>query len=144
MDVPREKSPDIAKKYEKEAVRVAYSTIYEAAGGGPAIRDLVERFYPKVQEHPLLAPLFPEDIRPVMEKQYQFLTQFFGGPSLYSDLHGHPMMRGRHLPFPITKERADAWLDCMRRALEETSLPPELQQIMLDRLSGPAYHFVNS
>jgi len=121
-----------------------FNTIYEAAGGAPAIREIVEKFYPKVQAHPLLAPLFPEDIRPVMEKQYQFLTQFFGGPPLYSDEHGHPMMRARHLPFPITKERADAWLDCMRRALTETSLPEELQALMLERLSGPAYHFVNS
>ncbi|MGG1312223.1 globin [Cohnella laeviribosi] len=121
-----------------------FNTIYEAAGGAPAIREIVEKFYPKVQAHPLLAPLFPEDIRPVMEKQYQFLTQFFGGPPLYSDEHGHPMMRARHLPFPITKERADAWLDCMRRALSETSLPVELQALMLERLSGPAYHFVNS
>ncbi|WP_019005594.1 globin [Cohnella laeviribosi] len=121
-----------------------FNTIYEAAGGAPAIREIVEKFYPKVQAHPLLAPLFPEDIRPVMEKQYQFLTQFFGGPPLYSDEHGHPMMRARHLPFPITKERADAWLDCMRRALSETSLPEELQALMLERLSGPAYHFVNS
>lgn len=122
----------------------SYNTIYEAAGGAPAIRDLVERFYPKVQAHPLLAPIFPEDIRPVMEKQYQFLTQFFGGPSLYSDEHVHPMMRARHMPFPITQERADAWLDCMRRALAETELPEELQALMLERLSGPAYHFVNS
>lgn len=123
---------------------MSYATIYEAAGGAPTIRDLVEKFYPKVQEHPLLAPLFPEDIRPVMEKQYQFLTQFFGGPPLYSDAHGHPMMRARHLPFPITRERAEAWLDCMRRALAETELPADLQEIMLERLSGPAFHFVNS
>ncbi|THF82636.1 globin domain-containing protein [Cohnella fermenti] len=123
---------------------MSYQTIYEAAGGAPAIREIVDRFYPKVQAHPLLAPLFPEDIRPVQEKQYEFLTQFFGGPSLYSDKHGHPMMRGRHLAFPVTTERAEAWLDCMRRALEETSLPPELQEIILNRLSGPAHHFVNS
>ncbi|MBB6632803.1 globin [Cohnella thailandensis] len=123
---------------------MSYTTIYEAAGGAPAIREIVERFYPKVQAHPLLAPLFPADIRPVQEKQYEFLTQFFGGPSLYSDKHGHPMMRGRHLPFPITTERAEAWLDCMRRALAETDLTPELQEIILDRLSGPAHHFVNS
>lgn len=55
----------------------SHSTIYEALGGAEAIRDLVNRFYPKVQAHPLLGPLFPEDIFPVMEKQILFLTQFF-------------------------------------------------------------------
>lgn len=122
----------------------AYNNIYDAIGGAPAVRRLVEAFYPRIQAHPLLSPLFPEDITPVMEKQYMFLTQFFGGPSLYSDRHGHPMMRARHLPFPITKERADAWLGCMRGALAESGLPEELQTLVLERLSGPAYHFINT
>jgi hemoglobin len=122
----------------------SYSNIYEAIGGAPMLRNIVERFYTKVQSHPLLSPLFPEDIRPVMEKQMMFLTQFFGGPSLYSDQYGHPMMRARHLPFPITPERAQAWLTCMAAALSETSIPESLQNLMLERLSGPAHHFVNT
>jgi hemoglobin len=121
-----------------------YSTIYEAVGGDEGIRKIVEAFYPKVQRHPLLAPLFPADITPVMEKQHMFLSQFFGGPSLYSDRYGHPMMRARHLPFPITPQRAEAWLDCMRLALADTDLPEALQEIVLERLSGPAHHFVNT
>lgn len=108
------------------------------------IRRIVEAFYPKVRAHPLLGPLFPEDIRPVMEKQFMFLSQFLGGPRLYSEQYGHPMMRARHLPFPITRERADAWLDCMRRALDEVGLAPDLKALLMERLSGPAYHFVNT
>jgi hemoglobin len=118
--------------------------LYESMGGAETLRNIVERFYPKVQAHPLLAPLFPEDIRPVMEKQYMFLTQFFGGPQLYSEKFGHPMMRARHLPFPITPRRAEAWLDCMRRALEETVPSEELRRQILDRLRGPAHFFVNT
>ncbi|MBP3965794.1 MULTISPECIES: globin [Paenibacillus] len=120
-----------------------YSTIYEAVGGVAGIKGIVESFYPKVLKNPLIGPLFPPNIQPVMEKQTMFLTQFFGGPSLYSDEYGHPMMRARHLPFPITPERAEAWLGCMREALAETDLPAELQEVMLDRLSGPAHHFIN-
>jgi hemoglobin len=120
------------------------NTIYEAIGGESAVRKLVEAFYTRVQRHPLLAPIFPEDITPVMEKQYLFLTQFFGGPSLFSEQHGHPMMRARHLPFPVTKERADAWLGCMKGALEEIGIEPDLQAFVLERLSGPAYHFINT
>ncbi|WP_248928098.1 globin [Paenibacillus hamazuiensis] len=121
-----------------------YQTIYEAIGGAKTVRRLVEAFYPKVQADPLIGPLFPDDITPVQEKQYLFLTQFFGGPALYSDLYGHPMMRARHLPFPITPERANAWLACMAEALAEIGLPAPLQEIVLERLKGPAYHFVNS
>ena len=120
-----------------------HQTLYEAIGGAPAVRSIVERFYPKVKADPLLGPIFPEDIRPVMEKQYLFLTQFLGGPPLYSEKYGHPMMRARHLPFPVTPARAKAWLDCMARALAETDIPEPLQALVLERLSGPAYHFVN-
>lgn len=120
------------------------SEFYEAMGGADGIRKLVEAFYPKVQEHPLLASLFPEDITPVMEKQYMFLTQFFGGPPLFSEEYGHPMMRARHMSFPITPERAEAWLGCMKKALLETGWEPDLQMAVLERLKGPAYHFINS
>jgi len=119
-------------------------TPYEALGGAATFRRIVEEFYPLVQAHPLIGPLFPENIDPVMEKQYMFLTQFFGGPSLYSDVHGHPMMRARHMPFEITTRHADAWLGCMRQALTKVGLAPELQEFVLERLKGPAYHFVNS
>lgn len=119
-------------------------TLYEALGGDAAIRRLVEAFYPIVVEDPLIGPLFPEDIGPVMDKQHKFLSQFFGGPSLYSDVYGHPMMRARHMPFPITRERADAWLACMARALDAIGVESPLREIVLERLSGPAYHFVNS
>ena len=122
----------------------SYASLYEALGGADVIRDVVARFYPKVHAHPLLAPLFPENIDPVMEKQYLFLTQFLGGPSLFSDTYGHPMMRARHLPFPITPERAAAWLECMSAALAETSIPESLQKLTIERLSGPAKHFVNT
>lgn len=121
-----------------------YNTIYEAIGGAETVRRMVEAFYPKVQQNELLGPLFPQDIDPVMDKQYQFLTQFLGGPSLYSDAYGHPMMRARHLPFPITPERAEAWLGCMRSALVEIGMPAELRDLLIDRLSGPAHHFVNT
>ncbi|WP_059041128.1 globin domain-containing protein [Paenibacillus rubinfantis] len=119
-------------------------SLYDNLGGEATIRRLVEAFYPRVQREPLLGPLFPEDITPVMEKQFMFLSQFFGGPSLYSDAVGHPMMRARHLPFPVTKERAEAWLGCMREALEEIGIEEPLREFVLERLSGPAFHFVNT
>ncbi|MDU2243033.1 MAG: globin [Paenibacillus sp.] len=119
-------------------------SLYDNLGGEGTIRRLVEAFYPRVQRDPLLGPLFPEDITPVMEKQFMFLSQFFGGPSLYSDAFGHPMMRARHLPFPVTTERAEAWLACMSAALEEIGIEEPLREFVLERLSGPAFHFVNT
>jgi hemoglobin len=118
--------------------------LFEYIGGAETIRKIVDAFYPKVLEHPLLKPIFPEDITEVAEKQNQFLTQFFGGPALYTERHGHPMMRARHMPFPITPQRAEAWLDCMRRALEEVVPSQEVRSVIFERLQGPAHFFVNT
>lgn len=120
------------------------ATTYEAIGGASGVRKIVEHFYPRVQNHALLAPLFPEDLSETIEKQVMFLSQFFGGPTLYSDEYGHPMMRARHMRFMITEKHAEAWLSCMKEALASTDLSPSLQTFVLDRLSGPAYHFVNT
>lgn len=119
-------------------------TIYELMGGAETVSRLVEAFYPRVQQDPLLSPLFPANIDPVIEKQTLFLTQFFGGPTLYSDRHGHPMMRARHMPFPITRERADAWLACMKEAMADIGMPDDLQAFLIERLRGSAYHFINT
>ncbi|MFP4977356.1 globin [Paenibacillus sp. CN-4] len=119
-------------------------SLYVNLGGAEGLRRLVETFYGKVQKHPGLGPLFPEDIAPVMEKQHEFLTQFFGGPPLFSERHGHPMMRARHMHVPVTPKRAEEWLDCMREALEDTGVEEPLRSTVLNRLAGPAHHFVNS
>ncbi|WP_379130890.1 globin [Paenibacillus sp. sgz500958] len=119
-------------------------SIYESLGGAEGLHHLVEVFYKKVQLHPSLGPLFPPDITPVLEKQYQFLSQFFGGPSLYSDLHGHPMMRARHMHVPVTPKLAEEWLGCMKEALEDIAVEEPLRSLVLSRLAGPAHHFVNS
>lgn len=54
------------------------------------------------------------------------------------------MMRARHLPFEITPERAAAWLGCMANALDEVGMEKALKEAVLERLQGPAYHFVNT
>jgi hemoglobin len=97
-----------------------------------------------VQAHPLLKPIFPENIEPVMEKQTLFLTQFLGGPALYTDRYGHPMLRARHLPFPITPARAEAWLACMHEALDEVCITGPVREALWARLVMAAHHMVNT
>lgn len=118
-------------------------TIYDLIGGGDTIRKLVDAFYLRVGQHPDLAPIFPADLTPVADKQYLFLTQFFGGPTLYSNQYGHPMLRARHMPFEITPTRAKAWLQCMGEALDEIGLQGPVRDYVYDRLTQTAYHMVN-
>ncbi|GGJ11475.1 hypothetical protein GCM10010885_20970 [Alicyclobacillus cellulosilyticus] len=119
-------------------------TLYEAAGGAPTIARLVEAFYRRVAEDPVLRPLFPDDFTEVKARQTRFLTQFFGGPPLYTEQYGHPMLRYRHLRFRITPKHAEAWLACMSAAMQETGITGPLYDAMFERLKRTAYHMVNT
>jgi hemoglobin len=111
--------------------------------GEATIRLLVERFYDLVFEHEQIAHLFKTDKEVIKEKQRLFLTQFLGGPPLYSEQYGHPKLRARHLPHPITEEDAVAWLSCMSAAI--TSLPVEesLKEELFKRFIPTAMFMVN-
>ncbi|MCL6444871.1 MAG: globin [Alicyclobacillus sp.] len=119
-------------------------TIYEAIGGAERIRALVTAFYLRVAKDPVLKPLFPEDLTETREKQYAFLTQFFGGPPLYLERYGHPMMRARHLRFRITPRHKEAWLACMASAMDEVGLEGPVRDFMFERLTLTAGHMVNT
>ena len=119
-------------------------TPYEAIGGAPTVAKLVEAFYARVARHPELKPLFPDDFTEIKKKQYAFLTQFFGGPHLFSEQYGPPMMRARHLPHPITPRRAEAWLACMSEALTEAGIEGPVRDYLFSRLTMTAYHMVNT
>ncbi|MDC3413671.1 globin [Aquibacillus sp. 3ASR75-11] len=119
-------------------------TIYEAIGGNKTIGRLVKAFYKRVGNHPDLIPIFPSDLTETARKQIQFLTQLFGGPALYSEEHGHPMLRRRHLPFQITPTRKDAWLECMEAALDEAEIEEPYRSAIFDRLTLTAQHMMNT
>jgi hemoglobin len=118
-------------------------TPFEAIGEDKLHR-LVDAFYSRVSQHPDLAPIFPTGFNEIARKQKQFLTQYLGGPQLYTNEHGHPMMRARHLPFEITPKRAKAWLACMAEAMEEVGLSGPLKDEFYSRLILTAQHMINT
>src|SRR5690625_2218357 len=112
--------PDVDTIYTNkrgETVMTVPGTIYEAIGGSETIDQIVEELYKRIGKHPKLIPIFTTDLTESARKQRLFLIQFFGGPQLYLQDRGHPMLRKRHLSFKITSERKDAWLECMYAAL---------------------------
>lgn len=118
-------------------------TIYEAIGGQSSVDKIVHSLYKHVAKHEALIPIFPTDLTETIHKQRLFLTQFFGGPSLYLEERGHPMLKRRHMPFEITFERRNAWLECMDKALEEAKIEEPYRSAIFDRLSLTATHMVN-
>ncbi|WP_233523050.1 globin domain-containing protein [Peribacillus saganii] len=118
-------------------------TPYEAIGK-ERLNQLIDLFYSKVSKHPDLIEIFPEDLTETARKQKQFMTQYLGGPSLYTNEHGHPMLRARHIPFEITPKRSEAWLSCMMEAMDEIGLDGEIREFFYHRLVLTAQHMINS
>src|SRR3954470_13744770 len=86
-------------------------TLFAAIGGEETFRRLVEAFYAGVADDPVLRPLYPEEnLRPAAERLRMFLIKYWGGPTTYSQLRGHPRLRMRHARFPIDDAARDAWL----------------------------------
>lgn len=119
------------------------ATLYDRIGA-ENLRALLERFYAQVAVHPTLIPLFPTDLSQTIEKQEAFLTGFLGGPPLYFERYGHPRLRMRHMPFAIGVPEAQAWLDCMALALQQSpEIQPATAHELLEALRRTAAHMIN-
>lgn len=119
-------------------------TLYSEIGADK-IEELINAFYPKVYADPNLIPIFKGDIGEIMMKQRLFLTQFTGGPTLYSNKYGHPRMRARHIPHDITPLRAECWLRCMKEAFAEIGLDQTLAgEAFYERLTQVAGIMINT
>ncbi|MBE9374472.1 globin [Saccharopolyspora sp. HNM0983] len=120
-------------------------TFYDQVGGEETFRRIVARFYAEVAEDELLRPLYPEeDLGPAEERLRLFLMQYWGGPHTYSDSRGHPRLRMRHAPFKIGPAERDAWLRCMRIAVDEAGLEPRHREQLWEYLEMAAQSMVNS
>jgi len=120
-------------------------TFYEAAGGEETFTRLVHRFYQEVAADPVLRPVYPaQDLGPAEEHLRLFLMQYWGGPSTYNELRGHPRLRMRHVRFRIGATERDLWLKHMRTALDEVDLDPALDAQLWDYLVMAAHSLVNA
>ena len=106
-------------------------SMFERIGGAATVDRLVDAFYARMDTLPeakTIRALHAPDLGPVKEVLKRYLGEWLGGPKLYSAERGHPRLRQRHLGFPIGNAERDAWLLCMRGALDETIGDAEARQ----------------
>ena len=103
----------------------AFASMYERIGGAVTIDHLVESFYRRMDALPeaqIVRAMHPADLDSAKRALKHYLTEWMGGPKLYTPEKGHPRLRQRHFGFPIGSAERDAWPTCMRGALQETVL----------------------
>lgn len=121
-------------------------TLYEAIGGENTVRALTRRFYELMDTLPEAShvrAIHPPSLTGSEEKLYEYLTGYLGGPPLYVEKRGHPMLRRRHFVASIGPVERDEWLLCFRRAMEETIANEKLHAIIWEPVERLAYHMQN-
>ena len=121
-------------------------TLYEAIGGDATVRALTRRFYQLMDTLPEAArcrAIHPADLSGSEAKFYDYLTGYLGGPPVYVEKHGHPMLRRRHFVAPIGPAERDEWLLCFSRAMDETIENPKLREIIWTPVERLAFHMQN-
>jgi hemoglobin len=99
------------------------TSMFERIGGAVIVDRLVEAFYRRMDVLPearSIRAMHPDDLGPIKNALKRYLSEWTGGPKLYSPEKGHPRLRQRHMGFKIGNVERDAWLLCMRGALDET------------------------
>ena len=120
--------------------------IYAAIGGEPTVRRLVTRFYELMDTLPeakACRDIHPPSLEGSAEKLYEYLSGWLGGPQLYVEKRGHPMLRRRHLVAEIGPAERDGWLLCFERALAETIEDEALREAIREPARQLAFHMQN-
>lgn len=119
---------------------------YERIGGAVKVRALVHVFYQIMDELPEsygIRKMHAEDLQNSEDKLFKFLSGWMGGPQLFIQEFGHPMLRRRHMPFAIGAAERDQWMLCMNKALQEVVKDEALRSELATAFSGIADHMRN-
>ena len=103
------------------------TTLYEWAGGGLAIRRLIDAFYDRVEGDELLSPFFPGGVG---EEHRAHVTawwcEVFGGePSYTKELGGYENMLAHHRGLGITPEQRFRFASLLSLAADDAGLPDD-------------------
>jgi hemoglobin len=73
-----------------------------------------------------LFPKNPIALEKAKEHSADFFIQICGGPQYFNQNRGMPQLNKRHLPFKITNEGREVWLNCYKVVLNKLGLPDEV------------------
>jgi len=121
-------------------------TPYERLEGEAGIRRLTRRFYELMDTLPEAAEcraVHPPNLANAEQLLFEYLSGWLGGPPLYVERHGPPMLRRRHLRAAIGAEEIRGWLLCFHRAWDEQVSDTMLSQGILPQVAKLPQHIRN-
>lgn len=121
-------------------------TPYELIGGASIVLNLVDKFYfymdilPEAQD---VRSMHGKSLSGAKDKLFKFLSGWLGGPDLFVQEFGHPMLRRRHFPFAIGSSEKEQWMICMSKAMNEISMDSGARENILEAIDQLATHMIN-
>jgi hemoglobin len=113
-------------------------SLYEWAGGTPAIARLIDAFYDRVEKDDLIGPFFPGGVsREHREHVTVWWCEVFGGSSDYTTHHGgYHAMVDHHRNLGITAGQRFRFASLMSLAADDADLPgdPEFRAALVGYL----------
>jgi CDGSH-type Zn-finger protein/truncated hemoglobin YjbI/ferredoxin len=105
------------------------ATLFQWAGGFPALLRLTRRFYEvHVPQDPLLSGLFSQMSPDHPQRVASWLGQVFGGPPAYSEHYGeYDRMISQHLDKALTPDQRARWVQLLARSADEVGLPADAE-----------------
>jgi hemoglobin len=120
---------------------------FERIGGAGGVARLVDAFYAAMEIRPeaqALREMHAADLQSTKAVLRLYLSEWLGGPRLYSPERGPPRLRRVHAPFAIDAAARTAWLACMQQALVEVGAQAELQTALMQAFGKIAEHIQNA
>lgn len=120
---------------------------YDRIGGAEGIRRLTRRFYALMDSLPEAAAcraVHPPSLERAEQRLFEYLSGWLGGPPLFVERHGPPMLRRRHFSARIGRAEVDGWLLCFMRAWDDTVTDRALGEIVLPQVERLAHHMRNA
>ena len=104
-------------------------TLFQWAGGFPALLRLTRRFYEThVPQDELLSGLFAQMSPDHPERVASWLGQVFGGPPFYSNQYGeYDRMISQHLDKALTPQQRARWVSLLAQSADEVGLPADAE-----------------
>lgn len=118
-------------------------SVYDTLGA-EAFWRIARAFYGRIEHHPRLRGMFPEDLQEPIRNQAEFLIQYFGGPQEYSARKGHPRLRMRHMQFRIGVQERNDWVEVMQLALQDAQIPDAQRTAMMAYFEHAATFMINA
>ena len=104
-------------------------SLYDSLGGRAGLEHLIDTYLRILQTKPeaaSLSAMYRRGFEHYRERMLEYLSGYLGGPGLYLQNHGLPMLREQHRFMTITPIMRDQWYGCMIDAIHETVQDPKL------------------